>query len=412
MPHSMFDVRFCARFSVRLDVRPTAILAIMLAAACGGSSSGGTTTQPITVTLVTITPPAPPVTFGALGRTVQLTVVVMGSNGSPIASPTVAWSSANNAAATVNATTGLVTAVANGTAVITATSGGVVSGGVTITVAQVAMTVAVTSTSATPDTLKTATRTRQFTATARDSTNNAVGGATFMWGTSAPGVATVNAANGLVTSGTTAGAATIAATLGLLNGTRAMVVSLFPATLTLSPKPSTITIAAGTQLFTGVAQDSVGTNIPISWLAANPTVATISPATGTTTTATALTNGVTNIRMSAGASVDSSVLTVSGQGGAAAPLTIAVNTGDNFFRSVRNNTINAAVDTLGVGGTITWTWVGSSFHSVQSTGAPSFTSSTPAKTSGTYALLFNTIGTYTYQCGVHGASMSGTLVVK
>jgi len=89
----------------------------------------------------------------------------------------------------------------------------------------------------------------------------------------------------------------------------------------------------------------------------------------------------------------------------------AVQVGDNFFRSSRNSTSNPAVDTIAAGGTVTWTWAGVNSHSVESTGAPSFTTST-VKTSGTYAFTFTSAGTYTYDCGVHGASMSGRVVVQ
>jgi plastocyanin len=89
----------------------------------------------------------------------------------------------------------------------------------------------------------------------------------------------------------------------------------------------------------------------------------------------------------------------------------AVQVGDFFFKSSRNNSQNPAVDTIAVGGTVTWTWVGAASHSVQSLGSPSFTSST-IKTSGTYAFTFNTAGTYTYDCAVHGASMTGIVIVQ
>ena len=391
-------------------LRVVAILPLLIVVtACGGDAA--TVTPAVVVpTAVVITPPAPPIAFGALGRTAQLAVVVMGSNGLPIASPTVTWTSLAPGVATVSGT-GLVTAASNGTADITATSGTVTSAAVTVSVAQVVATVGVTSTSATPDTLVTATRTRQFTGTARDSAGNAMGGATIAWTSNATTVATVGAGTGLVIASTTAGSATIQAAVGAITGTRTMVVRLFPATLTIAPKPAAITTFGGTQLFTGVAQDSVGTNLPITWVSSNPNVATVSPGAGTTTTATALINGITNISVFSGTRTDSSVLTVTGQV-VAPPSTIAVSVGDNFFKSGRNNTQNAAVDTLAVGGTVTWTWVGGGNHSVQSTGAPTFTSSTPPKTSGTYALLFNSVGTYQYNCSVHGPGMTGTVVVR
>ncbi|MGD0484682.1 MAG: hypothetical protein ABSB58_08530 [Gemmatimonadales bacterium] len=60
---------------------------------------------------------------------------------------------------------------------------------------------------------------------------------------------------------------------------------------------------------------------------------------------------------------------------------------------------------------MTWTWVGSLLHSVESTGASSFTTSS-TKTTGTYQFTFTTAGTYTYDRGVHGSLMTGTIVVR
>jgi plastocyanin len=70
------------------------------------------------------------------------------------------------------------------------------------------------------------------------------------------------------------------------------------------------------------------------------------------------------------------------------------------------------VDTIPVGGTVTWTWTGSLPHSVQSLGTTSFTSSTTKTGSGTYAVTFDAPGTYQYDCAVHGTAMKGTVVVQ
>jgi len=95
-----------------------------------------------------------------------------------------------------------------------------------------------------------------------------------------------------------------------------------------------------------------------------------------------------------------------------APSTAGVDVGDIFFRSARNGTQNLAVDTIAVGGRVTWTWVGAAEHNVQSEGSPSFTSS-PLKTGvgQSYQFPFNIAGTYNYDCIVHGSSMRGQIVV-
>jgi hypothetical protein len=98
-----------------------------------------------------------------------------------------------------------------------------------------------------------------------------------------------------------------------------------------------------------------------------------------------------------------------GGGGGGAVGAVTVGPGIEFT-SAHNGTSNAAVDTVAVGGTVTWTWNGTDSHSVKSTGTTTFASS-PVKRSGTYAATFAAPGTYTYECAVHGAAMSGRVVV-
>ena len=97
------------------------------------------------------------------------------------------------------------------------------------------------------------------------------------------------------------------------------------------------------------------------------------------------------------------------------PSQISVKVGNNFFTSDRNNTTNPAVDTVAVGGTVTWTWNNTAGveHSVQSTGTTSFTSSAQqAGPAPPYQVTFPDAGTYTYNCIVHGNAMTGRIVVR
>lgn len=83
--------------------------------------------------------------------------------------------------------------------------------------------------------------------------------------------------------------------------------------------------------------------------------------------------------------------------------------------TVGNNSFTPATRTIPDGSTVTWTWVntGATSHSVESTGTPSFTSSPILLGNGqTYSVQFDTPGTYTYECVVHGSAMSGTIVVQ
>ncbi len=104
-----------------------------------------------------------------------------------------------------------------------------------------------------------------------------------------------------------------------------------------------------------------------------------------------------------------------GNGGGAPPLAAAVTVGNIFFKSGHNASSNPAVDTVAAGGTVTWTWTstGNVPHSVESIGSRTFTSSAIQSGDGvTYQMQFATPGTYQYDCAVHGASMSGTIVVR
>jgi plastocyanin len=100
--------------------------------------------------------------------------------------------------------------------------------------------------------------------------------------------------------------------------------------------------------------------------------------------------------------------------GGPAPTTTTVTTGNDFFRSDRNATVNTAVDTVAAGGTVTWRWVNTGLvpHSVQSLGAPSFASGPVATGDGsTYQVTFSAPGRYAYNCAIHGNLMTGTIVV-
>src|SRR5947207_6763173 len=101
-----------------------------------------------------------------------------------------------------------------------------------------------------------------------------------------------------------------------------------------------------------------------------------------------------------------------GGGGGGGPLgSVTAGPGIQFV-SGHNGTTNSAVDTIAIGGTVTWTWTGSLPHSVQSVGSTSFASSSTMTGSGTYAVRFDAPGTYQYDCAVHGQLMNGKIVVR
>jgi plastocyanin len=94
------------------------------------------------------------------------------------------------------------------------------------------------------------------------------------------------------------------------------------------------------------------------------------------------------------------------------PSSISVDVGNNFFRSVRNGSLDPAQDTVAVGGTVIWTWVQAGSHGVRFDD-PSLTESPLLSANGSvFSTTFPTAGTFSYDCSVHGAVMAGTIVVK
>ena len=467
------------------------LLTLLGLAACGGGDSGGI--APPAVVSVAITAPVTAPSFQTLTRTAQFTAVARDAALATVAGASITWSSSSAAVATVNST-GLVTAVGNGTTQITATASGIPSPALAVTVAQVVAAVNVTpatvafgaigstrlltaavvdssgaavsgapaatwtraGTGATAsvsagglatalavgaadtavataasrtgrapisvtqvvasivvsstgsDTLRTTGRTKQYTAVARDSQANIMGGVSIGWSSSAPGVASVVAGSGLATA-LADGTTNIIATASPATGQRAITVRRFASTFTFSPPSATIVTPLGTQIFLGTVEDSVATALPITWTSRTTATLTLLATTGPQITARAAGNGTSYVVIQGGSRSDSALVTVSGQ--AVAPLTATVLVGSgNVFRSQLNSTQNPAVDTIAVGGTITWQGQGGS-HTVQSLGAPSFTSSGTLGTS-TYNFTFNVTGTYQYDCAIHGSLMTGRIVVR
>ncbi|MDE2847552.1 MAG: leucine-rich repeat domain-containing protein [Gemmatimonadota bacterium] len=129
-----------------------------------------------------------------MGETVQFSAAVLDQNGQPVDGAVVTWSSSDEAVATVSPQ-GLVTAVSNGTAQITARAGNA-SASVTVTVAQSAVRITITPAEATLIALG---ETVQFSAAVLDQNGQPVDGAVVAWLSSDEAVATVSP-QGLVTA--------------------------------------------------------------------------------------------------------------------------------------------------------------------------------------------------------------------
>jgi len=76
---------------------------------------------------------------------------------------------------------------------------------------------------------------------------------------------------------------------------------------------------------------------------------------------------------------------------------------------VLDNRYSPTCTTVPVGTTVDWTWGNVvNPHTVTF----SATETSPSQTSGTYSRLFGAAGTFNYTCTVHGAAMSGRVVVQ
>ena len=82
---------------------------------------------------------------------------------------------------------------------------------------------------------------------------------------------------------------------------------------------------------------------------------------------------------------------------------------------VDNNRYDPVEKTVSVGATVEWRWQGDIGHSVTSgtTANPNSTFDSTVKSSGSFSHKFDSAGTFTYYCRVHGASaaMTGTIIV-
>ncbi len=192
----------------------TLAAAVLVVWAC--SDSGPSTPTPVPTTVV-VTPN--PVTLDALGLTAQLTASVRDQSGNPMTGQTVTWASSAATVASVNASSGLVTAEDNGTATITATSGSI-NGTASVTVGQVADQVQKTSGDAQTAGV-TETLTDSLVAQINDSEGNPIEGVTVNFAASTGGgsvspASATTGANGRAatewTFGTLAGAHTVTAT--------------------------------------------------------------------------------------------------------------------------------------------------------------------------------------------------------
>ena len=270
------------------------------------TATSGSATRSIDVTVmqsagsIVIAPQT--ATLMSIGATVQLTATVLDQNGQAVADAAVAWSSSDEAVATVSAQ-GLVTAVRNGTARITATSGSATRS-IDVTVMQSAGSIVIAPQTAT---LMSIGATVQLTATVLDQNGQAVADAAVAWSSSDEAVATVSA-QGLVTA-VRNGTARITATSG--SATRSIDVTVMQSagSIVIAPQTATLMSIGATVQLTATVLDQNGQAVAdaaVAWSSSDEAVATVS-AQGLVT---AVRNGVARIWASLGNATKSIAVTV------------------------------------------------------------------------------------------------------
>jgi trimeric autotransporter adhesin len=207
----------------------------------------------------------------------QLTGTVTDANGNAIPGQTITWTSSNSAVAAVG-TTGLVIAVAPGTATITATSGSV-HGTADVTVSLVP----VRRVTLTPDALSftEGDQGTQLTVALLDSAGGTLSqsGRTLNWSSSNSAVASVNG-TGFVTPGAPGQAVITASLAGTgLSATATVTVTRVPvASVVVAPSLDTLVVLAQLQL-TATPQDAAGHPLAgrtITWDGSDDNIATVS----------------------------------------------------------------------------------------------------------------------------------------
>src|SRR3989441_652755 len=240
--------------------------AMITATSEGQSGTSSITVTNVPVASVALTPASATI---QVGQTQQLAATLKDASGNTLSGRAVSWSSATPSVASVSSN-GLVTGLAAGSAVITATSEGQ-SGTAAIAVTSVPVaTVAVTPASATIQ----VGQTQQLAATLKDASGNTLSGRAVSWSSATPSVASVSG-SGLVT-GLAAGSAVITATSEGQSGTAAIAVTSVPvATVAVTPASATIQVGQAQQL-AATLKDASGNTLSgraVSWSSSNPSVA-------------------------------------------------------------------------------------------------------------------------------------------
>ena len=251
---------------------------------------------------------APTAVTLAINGTEQFSATVHDQFNAVMTGVTVTWDSDNETVGTID-DTGLFTALASGTATVTASAGNV-SENATVTVTAEGPVIG--SIEVTPPVATLAVNgTEQFSATVRDQFNAVMTGVNVTWDSDDETVGTIDDA-GLFTA-LAAGTATVTASAGNVSGTATVTVTGTaeePALAKVLVSPSAVTLEVDdARMFTVVAFDGFGRIVPdaeVTWTSSDPTVGTIDD----TGLFTAVCNGTATVTATAGGVSGTATVTV------------------------------------------------------------------------------------------------------
>ena len=265
-------------------------------------------------------------TLASLHQTQQLSATAHDQKGRAMAGKMFEWRSSNPAVATVSPS-GLVTAVGDGSATITARSE-TVTGTANVMVSRSAANIAVAPATVTLSALG---ATQQLTASAKDPGNNPIANAAFTWTSSAANVATVSP-SGLVTA-VGNGTARITGTSAGKTAVATVTVAQMTASVNVTPATSSLTAAGATSQLAAQAMDANGRPIggkTFTWTSDAAGVATVSGAG----MATAVANGVAHVSAASDGKTGSAIVTVVIATKAAPPIELPAVNASMVLRNV------------------------------------------------------------------------------
>lgn len=174
------------------------------------------------------------------------------------------------------------------------------------------------------------------------------------------------------------------------------------ASVTVALSGSTTFAAGETRQATATAKAADGSviaNPAVTWSSSNASVASVS-GTGTSATVTGESDGAAAITAKVGAAQGMVNVTVQTT---ATPAATVTTPGLSF---------EPPTVTITAGGTVTWSVSGTTHSVVFNSTAPEGGNVPNTAPGGSASRTFATPGRYAYHCGIHGASMSGTVVVR